>query len=49
MKGLISVIIPVYNREKYIEECLNSLFSQSYENFVYFICFFPSTYFWIKK
>ena len=31
--GMISVIIPVYNREKYIEECLNSVFAQSYQNF----------------
>ncbi|MBQ9658605.1 MAG: glycosyltransferase [Clostridia bacterium] len=28
----ISVIIPVYNSEKYIEKCLNSIFEQKYEN-----------------
>ena len=32
-KALISVIIPVYNREAYIEECLNSVLKQSYQNF----------------
>lgn len=31
-KPLISIIIPVYNAENYIEECLNSLTSQTYEN-----------------
>ncbi|QNQ83113.1 glycosyltransferase family 2 protein [Lactobacillus sp. PV037] len=29
---LISVIVPVYNGEKYIFECLNSLVNQSYKN-----------------
>lgn len=29
----ISVIIPAFNAEKYIEECLNSLIVQSYQNF----------------
>lgn len=32
-KGLISVIIPVYNREQYIEECLQSVFNQTFKNF----------------
>ena len=27
----ISIIVPVYNREKYIEKCLRSLIAQSYE------------------
>lgn len=29
---LISVIVPVYNVEKYLERCLNSIVNQSYEN-----------------
>jgi len=31
-EDLISVIIPVYNCEKYIEECLNSIINQTYKN-----------------
>lgn len=27
-----SVLIPVYNTEKYIEECLQSVFNQIYED-----------------
>lgn len=32
MKDLISVIVPVYNAEKYLDRCLRSLVDQSYEN-----------------
>ncbi len=31
-KILISVIVPVYNVEKYIDKCLNSIMKQSYKN-----------------
>lgn len=29
--GLVSIAIPVYNVEKYLEECLNSIINQTYE------------------
>ena len=29
---LISVVIPVYNVEKYLEKCINSIISQTYDN-----------------
>ena len=29
---LVSVVIPVYNSEKFLEECLNSILTQSYRN-----------------
>ncbi|MCM3116044.1 glycosyltransferase [Neobacillus sp. MER 74] len=32
MKPLISVIVPVYNVEKYVGNCLNSILAQTYEN-----------------
>lgn len=31
-KDLVSIIVPVYNVELYIEECLNSLIHQTYKN-----------------
>ena len=32
MKPKISVIVPVYNVEKYIDKCLDSLLNQTYKN-----------------
>ncbi|WP_334082515.1 glycosyltransferase family 2 protein, partial [Helicobacter typhlonius] len=31
-KPLVSVIIPIYNVEKYVAQCLDSIISQSYTN-----------------
>ena len=33
MSALVSIIIPVYNLENHIENCLKSIISQTYENF----------------
>ena len=30
---LVSIVVPVYNAEKYLEQCLNSIQNQSYKNF----------------
>ncbi|XRG78439.1 glycosyltransferase [Rossellomorea sp. GAMAL-10_SWC] len=32
MQPLVSVIVPIYNAEKYLKECINSLISQSEKN-----------------
>lgn len=32
MAPLVSVIVPVYNAEQYIEKCIESIRSQTYEN-----------------
>ena len=33
MDPLISVIVPVFNTEKYLSECINSILAQTYQNF----------------
>lgn len=33
MKGLVSVIVPVYNRESLVSETIDSILSQTYKNF----------------
>ena len=32
MDSLISIIVPVYNVEKYLEKCINSIINQTYKN-----------------
>ena len=32
-KPLLSIIVPVYNVEKYIERCIKSILNQSFTNF----------------
>ena len=32
MNELISIIVPVYNVEKYLERCVNSIINQTYKN-----------------
>ena len=32
-KKLVSIIVPVYNIEDYIETCINSILNQTYKNF----------------
>lgn len=29
---LVSVIVPIYNSEKYINKCVNSIINQKYQN-----------------
>ena len=33
IKPNVSIIIPVYNAEKYIKQCFNSIVNQTYKNF----------------
>ena len=52
MKKFVSIILPVYNSKKYIIKTINSILSQSYENFELVIiddCSTDGTYQLIKK
>lgn len=31
-KGVVTVVLPIYNVEKYLERCLKSVVNQTYEN-----------------
>ena len=37
-QGLVSILIPVFNHEKYIEECLTSIINLNYDNIEALIC-----------
>ncbi|WP_081843672.1 glycosyltransferase [Aeromonas taiwanensis] len=37
-QGLVSILIPVFNHEKYIEECLTSIINLTYANIEVLIC-----------
>ena len=32
MNKKISIIVPIYNTEKYLEKCIKSILNQNYEN-----------------
>ncbi len=38
IKGMVSVLIPCYNHEKYIADCLNSILAQTYRQFEVIVC-----------
>ena len=38
IEPLVSVIIPVYNAEKYIDECIESILNQTYSNIEVVVC-----------
>ena len=35
-KALVSIIIPIYNAESFLEQCIDSILQQTYNNFVSF-------------
>ena len=38
MTARLAVLLPVWNAEKYLRECLDSILDQSYRDFVLFAC-----------
>ena len=37
MKNIVSIIVPIYNAESYLEKCLNSIINQTYQNIEHLI------------
>lgn len=38
IKGLVSILIPAYNHENYIDDCLESILNQKYDNIEVIVC-----------
>ena len=32
-RGLVSIVVPIYNGEAYLEKCIKSIINQTYDNF----------------
>jgi len=41
MNDLISIIIPIYNRQNVIEDCINSIKAQTFQNYEILLNWMP--------